>query len=98
MSFCRENVVWQSARGGWYIGFFETSVFGDDPEWDVDYNFDAFEWASGPHKSEAEAKSAWDGANPGMHTICQHPEDDRYDKMFDAWQEARKAGIARILG
>lgn len=84
MSFSRENVIWKSADGCWYIGFFECFVTGDDPEWDVDYNFSNFQWASGPHKTEQEAEDAWHGANPGMHMIISNPgqETAEYDQMF----------------
>lgn len=88
MSFSRENVIWRSRTGDWYIGFFEAHVWGDDPEWDVDYNFDAFQWASGPHRSADEAINSWHGANPGAHTHYDQPgaDTDRFDKMFREYQ------------
>lgn len=71
MSKNRENVVWQSADGTWGRGFFETYAtkdWGDDDyddEWDVDYNYDSFEWVSVGHPTEEAACASWDGANPG---------------------------------
>ncbi len=84
MSFHRENVIWKSADGSWYIGFFAAFVTGDDPEWDVDYDHSRFQWASGPHATEDKARGSWRGANPGMHHIIKNPgeETDEYDKMF----------------
>lgn len=82
MSFNRENVIWRSASGVWSIGFYvvheSVGPFGDDdeydPEWDVDYDYDSFEWASTGHASEDEAIRSWKGANPGMHAIESRAE------------------------
>ena len=74
MSYHRENVIWQSADGTWGRGFFETYAtkdWGDDDyddEWDVDYNYDSFNWVSVGHPTEEAARAAWDGANPGGYT------------------------------
>lgn len=71
MSFNRENVIWQSADGTWGRGFYESSSTGSyddeeyDPEWDVDYDYDRFEWVSVGHSTEQAARASWDGENPG---------------------------------
>lgn len=76
MSFNRENVVWQSANGTWNIGFYTVhesfwSYDDDDydPEWDVNYDYDSFEWASTGHASKEDAYRAWKGANPGAFSV-----------------------------
>jgi hypothetical protein len=92
MSFSRENVIWRSSKGGFYIGFFESFVVGDDQEWDVDYDFSKFQWASGPHKTEQEARESWRGANPGGHLFISEPnkETDCYDQMFKDYLNGQK--------
>ena len=65
MSFYRENVTWQSENGSWSRGFFSNFQVGDDPEWDVEYDFNRFEWVSTGHPSEYDADSSWPGPNPG---------------------------------
>jgi hypothetical protein len=89
MSLNRENVIWKSRNGSWYIGFFDFYIYGDDPEWDVEYNWDVFRWSSGPHDSEETAASAWRGANPGGYLLKPIPgkETDHYDKMFAEQQK-----------
>lgn len=92
MSVNRENVIWQSENGKWNLGFFEVyENWSDDDEdydfeWDVEYNFSAFEWVSRNHATEDAALRSWDGANPGMwQTIGYSPETAdqcaRYDNM-----------------
>lgn len=73
MSLHRENVIWQSADGTWSRGFYTTYPTGDpssedyDREWDVDYNYDEFWWASTGHPNVEAAERSWRGANPGGH-------------------------------
>ena len=55
MSFHRENVIWESADGTWSRGFFRVRWTGDDPEWDVEYDYGSFEWVSTGHASERAA-------------------------------------------
>lgn len=83
MSFNRDNVLWRSANGSWNIGFYTANeslgpFSGDDedydPEWDVDYDYDSFEWASAGHPTEEAAQASWKGANPGMYSISSDPE------------------------
>lgn len=68
MSFHRENVVWQSADGTWNRGLYTAHeqfwVDNVDPEWDVDYDYSSFEWASTGHPTKQSAIDSWDGANP----------------------------------
>ena len=90
MSLNRENIIWRSGSD-WYIGFFDCSVWGEDYEWDVHYDFSSFQWASGPHSSREEAQDAWHGANPGSHTTETDPSAAKvYDQMFQDYQEARR--------
>lgn len=86
MSCNRENVVWKTANGTWGIGFFSYEVWGDDHEWDVDYDYSRFFWASTGHTGKQAAISAWHGANPGAHEIIEDPNDSRVP-MYDAMAE-----------
>lgn len=79
MSFNRDNVTWQSPDGTWNLGFYtvhEGMVYGDDedydPEWDVDYDYESFEWVTTGHATENAARAAWKGANPGCTTIVTY--------------------------
>jgi hypothetical protein len=72
MSFNRENVVFQSADGTWsrcFYAVFDSPRHDDDddfdPEWDVDYDFGEFRWASVGHRTSDDAYASWEGANPG---------------------------------
>lgn len=38
MSVNRENVIWQSADGTWNRGFYAYDTWGEDHEWDVEYD------------------------------------------------------------
>lgn len=90
MSRHHENVIWQSADGTWSRGFFErTSGFisrdGDD-EWDVEYDYDHFQWVSAGHPTAADAAAAWDGPNPGGSTEYTYTDQtaeeiDQFDDM-----------------
>lgn len=88
MSFNRENVTWQSPDGSWNLGFFEAWVWGDDPEWDVDYSLDNFEWVTTGHRSEDAALEAWDGANPGGTIIVRKDDDVEYVRKLDKMARA----------
>jgi hypothetical protein len=92
MSLNRENVIWKSKNGTWNIGFFDYFRTGDDHEWDVEYDFNSFNWCSTGHNTEREAHSAWKGANPGGTTIYREPsaETDQYDEMAAKLIEERK--------
>ena len=75
-SFNRENVSWQSPNGTWNLGFFEVVWEGDeDPEWEVEYDFDHFEWVSTGHDTQNEADDAWDGSNPCLLYTSPSPRD-----------------------
>lgn len=71
MSCNREFVVWQSPDKSWNVGFFSYCDVGRegnpdwDYEWDVEYLYDSFFWASTGHRSPVEAALAWRNANPG---------------------------------
>lgn len=87
MSVNRENIVWQDANGTWSMGMYEFySVNQDDDdwdyEWDVEYNYSRFNWVTRQrYATEQQAKAAWDGANPGSHSV-------------QPWAEIAKAEIA----
>lgn len=77
MSFNRENVAWQSQDGTWNLGFYhvlERFGYSDDedydPEWDVDYDYENFDWLSTGHPSLDAARASWNGANPGMMVVA----------------------------
>jgi hypothetical protein len=88
VSFHRENVVWKSSDG-WYIGFYECWITGDDPEWDVEYDYSAFSWASGPYQTQDDAIRSWKGANPGFHNIALGGKDNQeaLDLLFQNFQK-----------
>jgi hypothetical protein len=83
MSVNRENVIWKSRNGTWGIGFYDYYQTGEDYEWDVEYDYSCFNFASVGHVSEDAAHAAWRGANPGGSTIYSEPsaETDRFDEM-----------------
>ena len=82
MSFNRENIAWQSKSGLWNLGFYTVLKGWDDgsddydPEWDVDYDFERFEWVSTGHPTYQAASDSWDGANPGCTTIVEFTEEN----------------------
>lgn len=63
MSWNHESVAWQSKDKTWSIGFYPSTfngneVDGDDPEWDVDYDYYRFEWVSTGHSTSDAARQA----------------------------------------
>lgn len=78
MSVHRENITWQSPDGTWNRGFYDFHVWGEDNEWDVEYDFDRFWWVSTGHATEDAAYASWHGANPGGGSIFG-PEDEEAD-------------------
>ena len=63
MSWNRENVAWQSKDKTWNIGFFPSTFNGnidngDDPEWDVDYDYDRFGQVFTGHQTLEAAQTA----------------------------------------
>jgi hypothetical protein len=95
MSFNRENVIWESEDGSWNRGFFYVRWTGDDPEWDVEYDFDAFEWVSTGHPDERAAHASWQGANPGGGYVVSYEgnEDEcaQYDEMAQECGESENS-------
>lgn len=83
MSHTRENTTWQSANGTWNIGFYEfhETGYGEDwdPEWDVEYNDDAFWFASTGHRTTDEAYAAYtrEHPNPGGTTVLEYTAENR---------------------
>lgn len=70
MSKNHENVSWQSKDKTWSIGFYNQTRHGNesdgfDPEWDVDYDFESFEFVSTGHATNEAARNSWHGPNPG---------------------------------
>lgn len=82
MSKNHENVVWQSKDKTWSIGFYEVFPAGFDlpedydPEWDVEYDYSRFMFASTGHATEEQAIASWNGPNPGSHTIYSWSKDN----------------------
>lgn len=63
MSWNHESVAWQSKDKTWSIGFYPATFTGseadgDDPEWDVDYDYNRFEWVSTGHATSDAASKA----------------------------------------
>jgi len=86
MSFNRENIIWQSPDGTWNRGFFAVSWVDPspdaDPEWDVEYDYDDFEWLATGLGSEDAAWKSWKGANPGGYNLADQPQQvDRLEKI-----------------
>lgn len=73
MSFNRENAVWRSPNGTWNLAFYTAHErFGSedfDPEWDVDYDYESFEWLSRGFATADAAIRSWTGANPGCWAV-----------------------------
>lgn len=110
MSVNRENLIWQSPDSTWSRGFFTciprswSEDGGEpDPEWDVDYEMDSFEWVSTGHPTEEAAARSWDGANPGGHWTHRYTdgaarESLNYDVMaaeLEITEDKRTAGADR---
>ena len=106
MSVNRENVTWQSQNGTWNIGFytviepsFDSRGEDYDREWDVDYDFDTFWWASTGHHSAAAADASWRGANPGTGTTVPYKgnaaECNRYDEMVKCLRDPAYAAAQK---
>lgn len=89
MSFNRESITWQAKDGTWSIGFFRATVIGDDPEWDVDYDYRTFSWVSTGHPTEEAARDSWNGPNPGCFETVYELTDKAYDRL-DAMVKACK--------
>lgn len=101
MSFNRENIIWQSEDGTWSFGFYKVMWTGEDPEWDVDYDYDRFEWVSTGHRSESEAASSWKGANPGGCDVLPSgastkAERAHLDNMAEALQHPERARVREL--
>ena len=91
MSCNRENVAWKSLDGTWNQGFYDYTVWGEDHEWDVDYDYTRFHWLSRGHISMESARNSWKGSNPGMWTVENDPEQVRELEKLAADFERRKA-------
>lgn len=99
MSLNRENVVWQSHNGLWNRAFYHVTWVGSeadgyDPEWDVEYSMDRFDWLSTGHTTEQGAHLSWKGANPGGCTVFLqgHPMCDLLDAIAIKHQESEWSG------
>ena len=96
----RENVTWPSEDGTWNIGFFdfwETGGEDRDFEWDVEYDWDKFNWCSTGHATREDADAAWTGPNPGGGRFYAEVSDEtrKYDAMARAWLEEEQTRKAR---
>lgn len=93
MSVNRENVVWQSKDGSWNRGFFAFEQVNEDSEdfdyeWDVEYDYGHFYWASTGHGTKAQAVNSWRGANPSSWDVSPYidgnkEENNHYDLMAE---------------
>ena len=97
MSRNRENVVWPSRNGTWSRGFFDYYQTCDDPEWDVEYDYDTFMWCSTGHPTMEAACAAWRGSNPGGMNSYDTPsvETDRLDTIAEKYAAAQSAAKHR---
>jgi hypothetical protein len=93
MSCNRENVIWKRRDGTWGRGFFDFYQTGEDHEWDVEYDYSAFNWASVGHPTQEAANAAWTGANPSGSTTYEEPseETDRFDSLAEKFLAGQKA-------
>jgi len=96
MSCNRENVVWPAEDGTWCIGFYafydvNTDDDNWDHEWDVEYDYSEFMWASWGHQTEQAARDSWDGANPGGETLYEKRDEhcEHLDKLLAKYREHR---------
>lgn len=81
LSFNRENVIWQSADGSWNRGFFAVAnQFGDDEEWDVEYDYSKFSSVYTNLFSEEDAASCSNEPNPGGYSVIR---DEAYVEKYD---------------
>lgn len=83
MSLNRENRVWQSENGTWNIGFFPFYQTGDDPEWDVEYDFSRFDYVSTGHRTEVQASRSHPYPNPGGGWVSAFDQEPEECKKFD---------------
>ena len=100
MSFNRENVIWQSKDATWNRGFYVADTYDNgsdedyDAEWDVEYDFGAFEWVATDLESKDAARASWTGSNPGGCTVVPYAgnevECDAYDAIAAACSRARE--------
>lgn len=83
MSFNRENVIWQSADGSWNRGFFAVDKrFGDDEEWDVEYDYSTFSSVYTNLFSEDAAVSCGNEPNSGSYSVIRDGVGvEEYDRM-----------------
>ena len=84
MSLNRENITWQSKDGSWNRAFYDFEYVNEDsenfdPEWDVRYDYDRFNWVTTGHATEQQANNAWNGANPGHLNVIEYSKDTKAD-------------------
>ena len=65
-------------------GFFSWWQVGDDPEWDVEYDYSRFESVSTGHPDERTAHDSWQGANPGGYTVYHYADSPDMCEQYDA--------------
>ena len=104
MSFNREGVLWQTEDGTYRYGLFTVTWEGSeadgyDPEWDVEYDYDSFEWVGAPKATEQAARDTWRGANPGGYWMPEKgsKETARYDRMAAEYDKRPRARSVPVL-
>ena len=93
MSHNRENVTFQTADGKWGIGFWEfynTKPYTDetfDSEWDVEYYYDAFWFASLNHNTPEEAYTAYTRThgNPAGTVILNYADNQKACDTYEMY-------------
>jgi hypothetical protein len=82
MSWNHESVAWQSKDKTWSIGFYPCTPHGSeddgyDPEWDVEYDYNSFDFVSTGHTTSDEAERAGSknyGNSGGSQILRWHKE------------------------
>lgn len=101
MSFNRENVTWQSKDGTWNMAFFRVTwtgieADGYDPEWDVEYDFNAFDlyvYATKKDSPDAAYEDVRDRtSNPGGGWVVSRQMNSDLCDKYDAMLESAKGG------
>lgn len=93
MSKYHEHVTWQTQDGKWSIGFYR-SYLTSSTEDDVDFDLNAFQFASSGHATPEDAERSWRGPNPGYSYHLPYSDDDpainQLNKMCAEYHQKQK--------